>query len=156
MEAELKGPLQAGIVRELLSGSRTSSELVEAIYGVSRGQEGFQSHYTRIRREIGDLESRGYVSRQLFGRDKPYRLTQLAVARLTRIGNTRNTWEAAVLPSRDLVIYSSTAILTTASFLASSSRLDLAPGVSFSLIVASAFAAGVAFTRFAQTLRRVI
>jgi len=60
------------------------------------------------------------------------------------------------VPSRDILIYSSASILTTVSFLASGGQLDLPPGVSFSLIVASAFTAGVAFTRFAQTLRRVV
>ena len=77
MEGDLRDLVQVGIVRKLLPGSRISSELVEAVYDVRRGDEGFQTYYTKIRRAIADLESRGFVSRRLFGRDRPFRLTQL-------------------------------------------------------------------------------
>ncbi len=156
MEGEFKDLVQVGIVRELLSGSRTSSELVETIYGVRRGDEGFQSHYTRIRREIADLESKGFVSRRLFGRNRPYRLTQLAVARLTRMANVNTTWGAVLIPRRDLLIYSVAMLLVGFCSLVSVGIVYIPSVPWFLLLLSSAFLTGVAFTRFIETLARVV
>lgn len=74
---EVEGPLQAQVIQELLAGSRTIGEVTQALYGVGRGEQGFPSTYMRVRRAIKRLESKGYVSAPLLGRDKPYRLTRL-------------------------------------------------------------------------------
>ena len=157
VEAELKDLAQVGIVRELLSGNRTSSEIVDALYGVRRGDEGFQSHYTKIRREIADLESKGFVSRRLFGRDRPYRLTQLAVARLTRMANVGPTWSTSLVPRLDLFVYGAAVCLAGICALGSMDILSLPPGPSFLVLLSTAlFLGGIAFTRFVETLRRVV
>lgn len=155
MEGELKDLTQAGIVRELLSGNRTSSELVEAICDVKRGDEGFQSYYTRVRREIADLESRGFVSRRLFGRERPYRLTQLAVARLTRMGNLAPTWGTCLIPKVDLLVYLVALCLAGICALVSTHIVDLPAGLWFLLLLSSAFLGGIAFTRFLEMVRKV-
>ncbi len=157
MEGELRDLAQVTIVRELLSGSRTSSELVEVVYGVRRGDEGFQSYYTKIRREIADLESRGFVSRRLLGRHRPYRLTQLAVARLTSMANLQPTWSTSLVPLLDRVVYLAALGLATVCALASTKALDIPRGPYFLLLLSAALlTTGVAFTRFVETLRRVL
>ena len=87
--------LQAAITQELLSGRRTVAELTEAILLTKPGDAEYHTQYSRIRREIRQMESRGFVvSRKPFGRDKPFMLTQLAIARLTRIEGVRSSsWE---------------------------------------------------------------
>jgi len=156
MEGELKDIAQAGIVRELLSGSRTSSELVESLYGLKRGDEGFQSYYTKIRREIADLESRGFVSRRLFGRERPYRLTQLAVVKLTRMADLAPTWSTRLITRIDLIAYLAALSLAGTCALVSTHGIDLPASRWFALLLTSTFLTGIAFTRFVQMLKKVI
>jgi len=100
---------QVLVLSELVDGSRTISELVESIYGVNRSEEGFGSAYTRVRRTIKRLESRGLVSTRMFGKEKPYRLTGLAVMNLARIGG--KIPQVGIISKNDLVIYIATILL---------------------------------------------
>jgi hypothetical protein len=157
IEGELKDLTQVSIVRELLGGRRTSSELVEAVYGVRRGELGFDSCYTRIRRAVADLESKGFVSRRLFGRDKPYYLTQLAVVRLTRIAKAAPRGRYALLPRIDIVIYTAAVALASICAVASAEVFSLPEGPWFLIIYSVALLlSGVALTRFLETLKVVI
>jgi len=74
---EVDGSLQARILQELVSGQKTVSELTGVIYGLGRGDRGFSSSYMRARRAAKRLESKGFISAPLLGRDKPYRLTRM-------------------------------------------------------------------------------
>jgi len=145
--------LQIEIVEELLSGRRTVAELVEAIYSVSRGGEGFATHYSRVRREIRQLESKGFVvPRKLFGRDKPYGLTQLAVAKLTQIEGVEPGQSQRVVPRIDYLLYVGAILL----WIAASTVLASSGYVSTIMVAAFFFTSGIAFCRFLQTVRRVI
>ncbi len=84
-KGELTNMVQVQIVRELLNGRRTVAELVEALFALRQGDEGYLAQYYQIDKELKLMGSRGLVSRRPFGRDKPYALTQHAVARLTMI-----------------------------------------------------------------------
>ena len=75
---EIADELSVEIISQLVEAKKTSSEMTTLIYGLRRGDEGFESSYGKIRREIRILESKGLVSRKLFGRDKPYKITELA------------------------------------------------------------------------------
>ncbi len=156
MRAELDNEIQASIVRELLYGERTLTELVEAIYSLSQGDEGYRTSYTRIRRDARDLEARGFVSRRLFGRDKPYHLTQLAVVKLTRIANTRSSWSSELVPKEDVVLYTA-ALCLLASYLVISRGAAVGSELVLLLFFSlSLFCGGMAFLRFLETLRRVM
>lgn len=145
--------LQIEIVEELLSGRRTVAELVEAIYSISRGHEGFATHYSRVRREIRQLESKGFVvPRKLFGRDKPYALTQLAVAKLTRIEGVEPGQSQHVVPRMDYLVYLGAILL----WIVASTVLGASGHVSTIVVAAFFFTSGIAFCRFLQTVRRVI
>jgi hypothetical protein len=154
-ENELDNMTQIAIVKELLSGRRTLSELVEAVYGLKRQDEGFKTEYTRVRREIAQLEARGFVSRGLFGRERPYRLTQLAVARLTRIAEVSPTWQGRLVTVPDLVIYSMAMVMAAWGFLVAWGATDTAPYLQWIRYVAL-FLAGLACSRFVGTLQKVI
>ena len=157
IEGELKDLTQVSIVRELLGGRRTSSELAEAVYGIRRGEVGFDSCYTRIRRAVADLESRGFVSRRLFGRDKPYYLTQLAVIRLTRIAKAAPRGRYALLPRVDIAIYAAAVALASICAMASSGVFSLPEGPWFLILYSAALLlSGVALTRFVETLKVVM
>ncbi len=79
-------PLQAEVVRELMDGKRTLSEIALKIYGVRHGDESYEAHYSRLRRAVAGLEKAGIVARGgLLGRGKPYHLTQFGVATLATI-----------------------------------------------------------------------
>ena len=73
---DLKSGVQTAVLKELVQGRRTTRELVNLIYGEDRGAATYESNYTRVRRALKSLESRGYVSSSLFGREKTYRLTR--------------------------------------------------------------------------------
>jgi repressor of nif and glnA expression len=74
------------ILAQLVESKMTVTEMVERVYGLNISDEGYHSCYSRIRRELKILESKGLVSRKLFGKEKPYRLTALAITNLARIG----------------------------------------------------------------------
>jgi hypothetical protein len=79
-------PLQIEIVRELMDGKRTLTEIALKIYGVRYGDASYEAVYSRLRRAVAGLEKTGIVSRSgLFGRGKPYHLTQFGVACLAKI-----------------------------------------------------------------------
>jgi hypothetical protein len=75
------------ILSQLVKGRRTSSEITTFVYGQKRGDDGFESSYSRVRREIRKLESKGLISRNLFGRDRPS--THLR----TRYGEAQAEWQ---------------------------------------------------------------
>ena len=70
-----------------------------------------------FRRTISDLESRGFVSRSLFGKEKPYQLTQFAIARITKITGVSESWEPRLIPKVDLILYMGALSLGVLSYL---------------------------------------
>ena len=145
--------LEVEILAKLVSTRRTITEIVEAVYGLASGEEGFSSSYTRVRRGIRRLESRGLVSTTLLGRDKPYRLTDLAVINLARIGGESRQMQA--LPRIDLAAYLATTGLSIPVIVLGSKWLPLTDLGVVALFAAFFFLLGASFVRFLQTLRRV-
>jgi len=146
--------LQIEIVEELLSGRRTIAELVEAIYSLRRGEAGYGTQYSRVRREILRMESEGLVvSKGLFGRQRPYALTQLAVAKLTSIQGVETGLCLSVFPRIDLAVYGVVLALGAAAVVLAGK--ETAPVLSMLATLLFVFTAGIAVTRFIQTLRRV-
>jgi len=147
--------LQVSIVQELLSGRRTVAELVEAIYTVRQGDAGYGTLYSRVRREIRQMESEGLVARRLFGRDKPYTLTQLAVARLTMIEGVKPDSTRRVITRTDLIVYIT--VLALGVTLGEMTMTKIAnPMVFLLLAFVFVFTGGISFCRFLQILRRVM
>ncbi len=103
---DIADELEVEIVSELIEGRLTAVEIVQRIYGVGRYEEGFNSCYTRARRALKRLESRGLVSTSFLGKEKPYRLTDLAAINLARIGGERE--QTSIVSKTDLVFYLAT------------------------------------------------
>jgi len=101
--------LEVEILSRLARGRRTIAELVEQVYGLGRYDEGFGPSYTRVRRKMKRLESKGLVSTKLFGKERPYRLTDLAVTNLARIGGEGK--QIDLLSMTDLAVYVATGTL---------------------------------------------
>ncbi len=151
-KAEMSNIRQVQIVRELLGGRRTVTELVESLYGLSQDDPGFSTHYSQVQKELRELGSKGFVSRRPFGRNKPYRLTQLAVAKLTMIDGVRRGYASRVVPGIDLVLYVVVLIVGSAG-----AWLAVRWETPF-LVMAFAFVflGGMAFCRFVEALWRVV
>lgn len=60
----------------LLGGGRSVSDLVYSIYGKRYGDAGYRKLYMRVSRRLASLEREGLVSRALFGKERPYRVTR--------------------------------------------------------------------------------
>ena len=153
-KAELTSAAQVRLVLELLQGRRTATELVESLYGVGRGGEGFSAHYYQVTSELRELESRGIVWRRPFGRNKPYSLTQLGIARLTAVKGIKRNMKARAFSRLDLAAYSSVLALSIiGAWLneAQAGQAYLAP-----VAVAFFVARGFALSRFVESLRRVL
>jgi hypothetical protein len=153
-KAQLSSTIQVRLVLELLQGRRTVTELVESIYSVGRGGEGFSAHYYQLDSELRDLESKGIVWRRPFGRNKPYSLTQLGIARLTAIGGVRRGMGTAAFSKLDLAAFSSVVILGIVGIWMNASQ----SGQAYLTPVAVAFfiASGFALSRLVESLRRVV
>ena len=149
---DIADQLQVEILSQLIENRATLTELVLGIYGVANQDPGFNSCFSRVRRAARRLESKGLVSRGLFGNDRPYRLTDLAVTNLAKIGGGKS--QIPVLPRRDMAIYLATGLLALPAAMPSS--LGLAE-----IGVVAAFSCfscllGVSCCKFTQMLWRVI
>ena len=145
--------LAVEIMAQLVEGRRTVSEVVERTYGLCVSDEGFHSSYNRVSREIRRLESKGLVSRKLLGRDKPYRLTQLAIANLARIGGEEQ--QLPLVTKTDLATYLATVALSVPHFLRAMQWIELAELPTIGLLVGFSFCLGFSCARLLQTLRKV-
>jgi hypothetical protein len=145
--------LSVEILSHLVEGKMTVSELVTRIYGLGGSEGGYHSCYNRVSREIRRLESKGLVSRQLFGRDKPYRLTRLAVANLARIGGEEQ--QQPVVTRTDLASYIATLALSLPHVLRTGGWIEMVELPTVVLLVLFCFSLGFSSSRLLQTLRRV-
>ncbi len=150
---EIGDELGVEIMAQLVEGKKTPAEIVERVYGLQNPDEGFISSYGRVWREIRRLEAKGLVSRKLFGKDKPYRLTQLAIVNLARIGGEEQ--QRSIIPSIDLVPYLGTLGAAIASALQAQGLLHLSQQGTLVLLVSLCLFVGISFTRVLEAIRRV-
>jgi hypothetical protein len=68
---------QTRILALLLERNRSVADTVAAVYSKRSDQTGYRGLYMRVSRRLKSLESRGFVSRALFGKERPYRITRL-------------------------------------------------------------------------------
>jgi hypothetical protein len=103
-------PLQAEVLRELVSGDRTIAEITDSVFGSRYTDKHFERYRNRVRRAVKGLEREGVISKKrLLGRDKPYGLTHHGLARITSI--SPGTKNPKIYCKKDLVLFSaSTAI----------------------------------------------
>jgi hypothetical protein len=142
---------QIKIARELLRGRRTVARLVEEFHGLRKGDPDFSTLYSRVRKEMGDLESRGLVSRKMFGRDRPYGLTQVGVERLTQLRGDPSPKVFSVL---DALTYASALILGTICAGVIMAGVAITTPVTL-LSFLFVFVGGLAFSHLARVLRRL-
>jgi hypothetical protein len=149
--AVLSNVTQVRIVQELLKGRRTVARLVEEFYGLRKGDPEFSTHYSRVRKELEDLESRAMVSRRMFGRDKPYSLTQIGMERLTRL---RGSPSPRILALPDALTYAAALIL--GAICAAVIMTGVNAGTPITLLAfVFVFVGGSAFSRLSRALGRV-
>ena len=98
-------PLEAEILKTLLEGRRTVTELCESIYDLERTGSSFHTYYMKVSRAVKELQRRGFVSTRVFGRDKPYTLTPFAAAQMMNLEKK----EVKIVPLIDTVAYTLTA-----------------------------------------------
>ena len=141
------------ILANLVDGRKTVAEIVERIYGLNSQDEGYFSAYSRIRRGVRRLESKGLVSTGILGREKPYRLTDLAMINLARIGGGAK--QSPVIPVKDAVTYISTLALSVPLILVVARWAEFSEPVLVGLFGVFCFLFGISFSRLVQSIRRV-
>ncbi len=151
----LASVIEANIVAELLEGRKTVAELVEGLYQVPRDNPHYSAYYDKARRAAGSLESKGYVARRLFGRDKPYKLTRLGWGRI--LAASLDAKPPRTIPGVDAILYLTTLTLGGLCWLLSAGT-NLSPGTGSYLALFSAFliAAGMSIVKFLETMRGII
>ena len=144
-------PLQSEILGELMDGRRTLAEMVDVFFGVRYGDDSFDAHYSQLRRAISGLEKRGFVAREgLFGREKPYRLTQFGVAKLATI--SPGMPQPGIVSKLDLLFFCITAAWAIMVCVMSASA-----EFPFTLAASAlGFLLGIVTTRSIQIARKVI
>jgi len=150
-EMELDSTLQAEVLEKLLDGKKTTEELVALIYKVPRESQAYQACYMRVRRAAKRLEEKGLTSRPLFGRDKPHKLTRLALERLLAINGHRG--DVRIVPMMDRALYLVLLVVFVLTW--ASATIQVEHHLLFTLSVAVIFLGGLACCRFLETIRRV-
>jgi hypothetical protein len=148
----LATPLEAEIVVQLLDGRRSPAELAQLIYRQSGGNPVPHHQYMRVSRALRNLESRGYVSRNMFGLPKPYKLTRHAMSRLAGAGESH---PRGPITRWDVLLYVSTGILTASTAAANMGFLSIARPSFTLLYTSSLLLSGMCATRLIQTVRSV-
>jgi len=146
--------LEAEILRRLTDGRKTAFELIDAIYGLRRGDKGFNSARLKVRRALRGLERRGFVSTNLFGREKPYRLTRYGVAVLSSILPEMD--RPGIITLREIAVLVATTICGLALF--GYVSLPESPGWEPALLLYAAFFTlfGISLTYCIRIIRRVV
>jgi DNA-binding transcriptional ArsR family regulator len=151
---EIGDELAIEILAQLVEGKRTVAEIVERTYGLNVNDEGFHSSYSKVRRVVRRLESKGLISRKLLGRDKPYRLTQHAVANLARIGGEEQ--QLSLFPRFDIAVY----LLTTVAAIPVASHslgwVELGETITIGLLPTFCFLLGISFYGAVRMMRKVL
>lgn len=144
--------LEVELLTALSKGRRTVAELVQELYNVERSNPAYASYYDRVRRGCRRLESKGLVSRRIFGRDKPYRLTEHGILAMNRA--RMGQVSQRVLNSMDAALYLATILFgliavstTNSSALHQSHYLGI-----FTIFV---LLTGMSVVRFLETLWKV-
>lgn len=150
---EIGDDLGVEILSHLIDGGRSVCEIVELAYGIDSSDAGYKSAHSRVTREISKLESKGLVSRRILGRTKPYRLTEMAVINLARIGSEER--QLPVIPRLDLVAYSGTATLSLFEGMQAIGWLHLSESGTIGLLVVLSFLFGISFVEVLRMARRV-
>jgi len=150
---DIGNELSVGILAQLVGSRMTVAEIVERIYGIGNSEEGFQSCYGRVRRELRRLESKGLVSRKLFGNNRPYRLTQLAITNLARIGGEEQ--QQSVLPRTDMAAFLVTLALAMPTASHTLGLLELAESTTIGLFGCFCFFLGISVYGSVRAIRRV-
>jgi len=151
---DIADELQVEIVSELIERKLTGVEIVQRVYGLGRYEEGFNSCYTRTRRALKRLESKGLVATSVLGKEKPYRLTDIAAINLARIGGERE--QTGIVSRSDLLFYLATFVLAApiASIGAGLWRPE-DPWIA-GLYACFFYLLGVSTSRVTQAVRRVL
>lgn len=149
--AILANVTQVRIVQELLKGRRTVARLVEEFHGLRKGDADYSTYYSRVRKEMEDLESKGMISRRMFGRDKPYSLTQLGMERLTQLQGFSSP---GILSLPDALTYAAALILGAVCAAVIVARIGTGMPITL-LAFVFFFAGGSAFSRMFRAIGRI-
>ncbi len=108
--------LEAEMIAYLLERSRTVADIVDLVYRTRKDDPAFHQNYMRVSRTLRLLETRGYVSRRLFGSNKPYRITDYA---LQKLAGVERVWGTRLVSGWELAIYAGTITAATVTIFAS-------------------------------------
>jgi hypothetical protein len=143
--------LETEIIVRLLDGRKTAGELVESIFSRGNDDPDFHQYYMRVCRCLKGLESKGYVSRQLFGSRKPFRLTRHAIDLLLKQDPGS---EKGLVRFPDLALYIVTFLAAVCTIIAESGATSLPRSQFMVLYTVFAVLAGMSILKFLETVRK--
>jgi hypothetical protein len=146
--------LEAEVMRSLMGGKKTGVELVDHIFGLSRGDDGFNAARLRVRRATRGLERRGFIATRIFGRNRPYHITQHGIAVLVSIAPESE--KPRIIHMGEIMILILTAVLGTGAFLYPGSVLNPSWEVAFPLFAGFFTLLGISITICYNIARRVV
>ncbi len=150
----LNDVLEARILALLLDSRRTVAELVQEIWGQAKGDPGYMTAYTRTRRGVQELESKGYVTTRLFGSEKPYRLTRYAIGRIAGFAGSPRKRDKLV-PRKDVALYGATGMLSLLAILVGLGHMSI-PNLGLAVLYPSLYVlVGFSLARLLQTISKV-
>jgi hypothetical protein len=146
--------LEAEVMRSLMGGKKTGVELVDYIFGLGRGDDGFNAARLRVRRATRGLERRGFIATRIFGRDRPYHITRHGIAVLVSIAP--ETEKPRIMKPGEIAILTITALLGVGAFLYPGSVLNPSWKVGFPLFAGFFTLLGISITICYNIARRVV
>jgi len=143
--------LHGEILARLSSGKATVSDLAAALFGKQSTCDVSHTEYMRVARALTTLQRKGYVSRALFGKERPYRLT--ALGKEVIAAAARNEKQVYLITKKDLVLYATSVVLVVTGTLLT--RVFPVPAALAICWLASGVVCGISLSRFVSTLRRI-
>jgi hypothetical protein len=144
--------LQGEILVRLVARSWTGSELAAKIFGVDNGVTMRRAEYMKVVRALAALERRGYVAKALFGKERPYRLTDYGKEMV--MAALKGTSPTVLFPQKELAWHVAAAGMTASTLVLIWMRT--APEILMACWLGTGLLVGLSLARFWRTLRRVL
>ncbi len=144
--------LETEVVIHLLEGKKSVGQLVRLVYGTEKDDPEFEKNYMRVSRALQPLESKGYVSRRLFGSSKPYRITHYA---LDKIANIETSSSPSLAGRWDVATFLGLVAVASGTYLTGSGFIPVSRLWFMFIYTVLVFLFGVCTVRLVQMVKRV-
>lgn len=143
--------LQVEIMAHLAEGSGAAWHLASKIFRSGNNDPPSRAQYMKVLRALAGLEREGYVSRSLFGKERPYRLTRHGQELMNAIVGGQEP--SSLISRNDLILYASAASSAWVSLILTG--MELSSILLMGCWLASGILTGLCIGALGRTLRRI-